>query len=387
MEGRPKEVSVAWGFRAPRLPLGLASILGVATLLYLLAYVLHHPYAYPPLYSDWVSFWGRGPVRSGLIPYLDYDFEYPALTGLLVYVASKAGSLPGYFNTLALMTYLAVVATLIVLYRLLELRGLSPLYLYLYCLFTPTYIYYSIHSFDWVGIGLAVAAIYLLFRGRSRASGFMLGLAVAARIIPVLLAPIMLQRLRRGERANWLVWAFFGWLLPNLPFLVGNLEGFLYPYRYQAGWIVENSWLLYLPAYRKEFSAVLMGLLALLVYRAKRLEVYDRFLAILLAFTIASYKFPPQYLVLLLPFFTLRPANYFLFLAANVLNVAIKVWWFSPILTLGDPLDPSSPMQWISTARQALLALLLGEVLRPGVLRASLWARVRRFLPQLGAVD
>ena len=70
---------------------------------------------------------------------------------------------------------------------------------------------------------------------------------------------------------------------------------------------------------------------------------------------LTSFKFPPQYMILLLPFFAINRINYTLFMAANMLNVLIILWWFTPAFNLGNPLLVSSPVQWAAIARQIVL--------------------------------
>jgi hypothetical protein len=149
--------------------------------------------------------------------------------------------------------------------------------------------------------------------------------------------------------------------------MIANWQGFLYPYVYQAGWGVEDSWLGFLPPnYVKIVSLILLlSLVTLLFVRTRRGLLVEACFLALLTFVLTSYKFPPQYMIMLLPFFALCTSRYTLVMAANLLNTMIIIWWFIPALSFGNPWIITSPVQWIAILRQAILVpLLLGYLIQ-----------------------
>ena len=72
----------------------LIEIIVVTTAVFMLSAIIHSSSAQPNIYSDIASFWGRREVAEGLIPYVDFVFEYPQLCGLITYVSASIGGTP-----------------------------------------------------------------------------------------------------------------------------------------------------------------------------------------------------------------------------------------------------------------------------------------------------
>jgi len=77
-------------------------------------------------------------------------------------------------------------------------------------------------------------------------------------------------------------------------------------------------------------------------------------------------------MILLLPLFALTGVGYREFMVANVLNVMLILWWFTPAFNLGNALSVTSPVQLIAYARQFLLYLVFVKLLARGGIRGSL---------------
>jgi hypothetical protein len=84
----------------------------------------------------------------------------------------------------------------------------------------------------------------------------------------------------------------------------------------------------------------------------------------MIAFMLTTYKFPPQYMIMLNPLFGLNRTNYVLFMTANMLNVMIILLLFTPTFSAGNFLVITSPIQWIAIARQAVLIPLFINLFR-----------------------
>ena len=171
-----------------------------------------------PLYQ---SFGDR--MTDGQVPYRDFRVEYPpgALPAFLlpslvasgagpVYEPELNGAAHAYARAFAtLMTFLlaaTVVLTAVALAALrvtighaavaLGLVGATPLLLG----------QLALTRFDALPVALTAASIAALLHGRSRLAGIALGLAITAKLYPLLLVPLVALYVwrRRGRREAWL---------------------------------------------------------------------------------------------------------------------------------------------------------------------------------------
>jgi hypothetical protein len=344
----------------------LWQILFMATIFFLISFWLHFPGLTPNNYTDLMdTLWPRIHQASGIIPYRDYNLEYPAISALVLYVSSLWRDEYGFYFTMSAILLLCMLIAVLFVYKILTMRGLSVQRLTYFVIFTPSFIYFSVYSFDWIGASLMVASIYFALARRVKLSGVSMGLAIAARIIPIVCLPFLLYEFKKTRnRRIFLVSTASAWLAANLYFIFTNLQGFLYPYVFQAGFYAEDSWLNILPSQlAKPLSVILLcSLLGLIIFWRKRFSLVQQSLLAVLAFVIVSFKFPPQYMILLLPLFALNAVAYGEFMIANILDVMLILWYFSPIFSLGDSVSPSSPVQWIAIARQFILAIVFVRV-------------------------
>jgi len=341
----------------------------MATVFFLLSFWLHFPNMSPNVYSDLMdTLWQRIVQAHGLVPYASYNLEYPAISALVLYVSSVWQNVYVFYLWVSTILFACMLGTLSILYGLLKERGRSVEAIAYFMVFTPSFIYFSIYSFDWIGAFFMVASIYFAYKRRPVESGLFMGLAVAARIIPIVCLPFLLLEIRKKKsRVLLLASAAGAWLAVNLYFMVTDFQGFLYPYVFQAGYGVEDSWLGLASPYAKEFSILLLGgALALVIYKRKRFNIFQQTLLAMLAFVLFSFKFPPQYMIMLLPLFVLTGVGYTEFMMANILNVVLILWYFTPAFSLGPALAITSPVQWIAWARQFLLFIVFAKVMISG---------------------
>jgi hypothetical protein len=336
---------------------------------FLLSFWLHFPGMYANVYSDLMdTLWQRIIHATGIIPYVSYHLEYPAVSAVALYVSSVWGDMYAFYLSMSLILFASMLATLFIVDRSLKERGQPVQAVSYFIIFTASFIYFSIYSFDWIGAVLMVASIHLATKRRAFGSGLFMGLAAAARIIPIVCLPFLLLEFKsKNNRLLLLASAGTAWLAANAYFMVMDLQGFLYPYQFQAGFGVEDSWLGLASPYAKELSVVTFGAaLGLILLRRERFDLFQQALLAMLAFVICSFKFPPQYMILLLPLFALTGVGYREFVVANVLNVMLILWWFAPGFNLGDALTATSPVQLIAYARQFLLYLVFVRLLVRG---------------------
>jgi len=179
-------------------------------------------------YGDW--------IEDGRVPYADFRVEYPPLALPVFAVPSFAGGgddeyRRGFEGLMAAFGAGVVLLVALILSRLevagsrlwlgLGLAALAPL------LLGPV----ALTRFDLWPAFLTVAALAALVCGRDRLGSLVLGLAIAAKLYPVVLLPLVVAWLwRRGGRRHALVGATLALAVPLLaflPFAVVGLDGVL----------------------------------------------------------------------------------------------------------------------------------------------------------------
>jgi chromate transport protein ChrA len=168
----------------------------------LISYVIHAPWGVPNVYNDITgSFWGRCWVQNGALPYIptstancDYAFEYPTISGLILYAARLFGSdLPTFYNTVSAMTMVAAVVVAGGTWAIARRLGkkLDPLYFMM-----PTFLVYGIYNFDMFHAAFVVLSILSFVTGKRTLSAAFLGLGFDTKLTSVVLLPIFLMEIR-----------------------------------------------------------------------------------------------------------------------------------------------------------------------------------------------
>ena len=191
----------------------------------------HHPYGDAHLYGHYAH-----EMTSGRIPYRDFFDEYPVLAQPLFFVVRL---LPGPFVTSFKWTMaICGAAALVLLVELLVAVGApllrvaaaaavaaaSPL------LVGPVFL----NTYDLFPALLTAAALLAFLRGRRRTTYVLLALAVAAKVFPVVLLPIVLVEAwelgGREEVKRALGWFAGVLVLVHLPFAVLGPGGLRFSY-------------------------------------------------------------------------------------------------------------------------------------------------------------
>ena len=362
LEGRPATSRFDQGPASPiGIKEGLASLVAMASIFFLMSFWIHFPGMSPNVYSDLMdTLWQRILHAPGIIPYASYNLEYPVVSGAVLYVSSLSKNMYGFYFSISAILFACMLGSVCVVYRTLKERGEPIQRIAYFMVFTPAFVYFSIYSFDWIGSLFMVASLYFGYKRRALWSGASMGLAVASRIIPIVCLPFIFLEFKSKKNRIALLASTGGvWLAANLPLLVSSPKGFLYTYSFQANWGVEDSWVGLAAPYSKEVSVLLLGgAMLLILYKRNKFSLFQQSLLAMLAFVMFSYKFPPQYMIMLLPLFALTGAGYIEFLIANILDVMIILWYFTPVLSGGAPLSALSPVQWIAYERQFALLLV-----------------------------
>ena len=193
----------------------------------------HNPFLHLPGY-----YLEEGQRVAGLTPELfarlnspDYHTIYPPVAQGIFTVAAwlSPRSWYGAAVVMKLFLLLAELGTLWLLYRLLLHFGLPPARLLLYWL-NPLVIVEIVGNLHFEGamIFFLLGSLWLLTRGRYGAAAGAMSLAVASKLLPLMLLPLLLRRLWRGQFWRYAVVFGVTTLLLFLPLLLGSgfVDGF-----------------------------------------------------------------------------------------------------------------------------------------------------------------
>ena len=148
-------------------------------------------------YSDISHLFYRDHIGAHPMPYFDFRFEYPVLTGLFVWVASFVhSSVAAYFLSSA---GLLLGLGLVTVWALSRIDGANP---WLFAA-APALALYGTLNWDLLGICLLVIALLLFQRGRDGLAAGGLALATWAKFFPIVVLPIVIAlRLADGRRRS-----------------------------------------------------------------------------------------------------------------------------------------------------------------------------------------
>ena len=295
---------------------------------------------------------------------------YPALAQLLFIVAHMlfGDSLTGMKLLLSALDCL----TIFFIWRLVRRREdpVTPLLLYAWCPLPVLYFALDGHI-DALGIPFLVLGISLLSTRRSVRGGVAIGMSALAKLIPLLVLPLLVRGLRGPRR----------FLVPAIPLLMVLAGAFLY---YEPSWGVVESlttfgsrWefngsifsITYFLTGSNEAAHIVSGVLIVLYIGA--LAVIDRPLLEkvfwgFVGFILLSPVVHPWYLTWLAALLALRwsPAVFVFLGMSGLANVVVYqyrsygVWIDQPVLLLAEYLPV-----FVLLARE----ILRGEVLSPSM--------------------
>lgn len=199
------------------------------------------------------------------IPYVDYVFEYPPVVGLLWFLTTCASftmsskltlTVSEFFNTASSINYTLqslILAFFTVLtfhfIRRIALTSDRPLQRSLLFIVLPSTILYTTYNWDAVASGLAVASLYAFLKRRYSASGTLLGLSVAGKILTGgLLIPLAFYLIRGvksgGNQVRDLITFSGSFLISSIgPFAILytlSPKGFTAFITHHMSWYCEN---------------------------------------------------------------------------------------------------------------------------------------------------
>ncbi|MBI3859142.1 MAG: DUF2029 domain-containing protein [Thaumarchaeota archaeon] len=341
----------------------------------LLSFVVHNPISVPNIYSDIGSFWYRGWVGSGGLPYVSEVFEYPPVSGFLLYFARiVGGSQTGYYEVFSAMSLAAGVVLAATCWRTAKLRGTQ---LRSWYFIMPSVIVYGIYNFDLFHAMFVMISLYALLSGRRSSSAIALGLAVSTKLASGVLLPVYLLEIRDWRNSAKFA-AVFGGLLGvlNLPLVLANYSNWLGTYAYISNWGLEDAWFVWIfqdPStwpVAKLFGFGLMGVLLLRVYTLRMDPVTKSFLA-LSAYLLGTYIYTPQFNLVLIPLVAVLSVEHPSLYLWDTFNALIILTWF---------IYPDPTLAWTIPQTMALLRAVMLLWLAVWVLNKAGW-RVGSLIP------
>jgi Glycosyltransferase family 87 len=302
---------------------------------------LHAPWSIPNIYSDITgSFWGRDWVQSGSLPYVNSFFEYPVLSGLLIYAARALGdSLNSFYTAFSAFSLVAAASLGWSCWAVARKLGreLNPLFFVM-----PSFIIYGVYNFDLFHAALIMLSLLAYLSKRAGFSAGILGLAVDLKLTSAVLLPVFLIDLKtRKERMKYL--AEFAVVVAafNLPFVMLNFSTFLQGYQFNGSYGLEDVWTVWIfqnPAswgFAKALGLAVGGLLLLRVYTL-RVSLEAKAALAISAYLLGTFIYSPQFNLLLLPLLAVLDFKHPAVYPWDAFNALVILTWFvTPSYVLG----------------------------------------------------
>ena len=335
-------------------------------------------------------------IHSGLIPYVDFNIEYPPIFGLLYWGVSFLfhGGLFGlvFIDGCLMLGFDLAVACL--LWRLLngvaETKKLSLIAVYL---FSPSLLILSPVRFDVIASFFALLGYWAYRRGKPYTASIILACGIACKWIPAFMFFAIVFRewlfVRRRTRAILMVLACLATLAAlNLPFAVacynknGNMSMFLwtYAYHFKRGYMIESlGGIFQLWAGPWQFGPYpgILSVAAILAiaffYPTDRLA--EKFILICIAFVVPSKVYSPQFHIWMLPFLLIaasRKTKSFLLVIVlyelfNIMAFPFSFTWLRRVWSYSYPIK-GVPWQAVAfsffvVGRGALALLIMAKLI------------------------
>ena len=342
----------------------------------ILSFVIHSPWSNPNIYSDIGSFWGRAWLRQGEIPYVQAFFEYPPISGLLIYASRIiGGGYDGYYITFGIMSIVAAGVLGWSCWRISKVLNskLNPLYFLL-----PSMIIYGVYSFDLFHAMFIALSLQMFLEHRKSSSALMLTLAIATKLVSVVLIPVYILELKSLKPAlKYLAVIFTSLGAIVLPLAILNFSYFIQFYQYFKTYGLEDAWFVWIFqnssswGYAKIFGLALMGLLLLETYTL-RISLVPKALLALVSFLLGTYVYAPQFNLMLIPLIAVLAVESSSLFFWDIFNVLIILTWFG----VPNPTSAGTLPQAMSLLRAVALVWMSLSIL------ASYGVNPLAFLPQ-----
>jgi hypothetical protein len=359
----------------------------------LLSFVLHfplsNPFLVPTFYSDIISFWGRQWVYAGQIPYVQSMFEYPTISGLILYSARMLGgsTIQGYYDFFGIFSFSAAIGVAWSSWKITKTLGksLNPIFFLM-----PGIIIYGIYNFDLFHVLFILFSLQAFLVNRKSTSAAMLGLAIATKLTSIVLIPVYLLEIK-GTNARLRFLSVIGAVIAvfNVPFILINFSTWFQTFTFLRNWGLEDAWYVWIfqnPAswdYAKYFGLGIMGLLLVRIYASKANLITKTFLA-LTAYLLGTYIYAPQFNLLLIPIIAIlgiEDVSVYLWDAFNAL--IILTWFIYP-----NPVNAGSIPQAFALLRDVALVFITIVLLRrEGLLKGSILSNIFQTVQKQSVLD
>jgi hypothetical protein len=373
---RVAPAAVAGGLIAASAALRLPAVLGYD------GPALPHPFnvyemGHVGAYSDIAHLYFRDRLWAHPVPYVDYRFEYPVLTGAFVWFASllQHGVAHYFLVSAALLLGFGVVAVRV----LRRIDGASPWILAA----APALVFYGLLNWDLAGVCSLLIALWLFQRGRDVPATAVLALSVAAKLFPIVVLPVVLALRaadRRWRSALWIAGTFAAVTVAvNAPAAIepdgGIRESWLYFFRFSETRPPRATiWKPLVHDHSNVVSGLLLvaGLAAIAVVAVRTTRPRARALipaaAASLLWMFATAKvYSPQYALWIFAALALVGAPVRLVVAFGLVDALVFTTTFGPLYPGFGPFAPGGvplEIQWAAYgARQLLTAALAAWVL------------------------
>ncbi|MBI4571279.1 MAG: DUF2029 domain-containing protein [Chloroflexi bacterium] len=340
----------------------------------------------PFVWSDVLHIWERG-ARAGSLPYRDVPFEYPPLTGMTwAAIEAVAGSAAAH---VALWVAVQAAAAGVVAFALACAAG--PKRAIVFWSLSPQLLLYGSVNFETFALAPLVIAVVLARRERMVVSSVALAVGTAVKLFPAAVLPVVLARSLRGDARAAVASAIaFSVVVAAAfaPTASAPFSSLFSPWRYSVGIEpnLDSPWGLVREVVRAAgwdpveaiVAVTLVGTVATFVIAVlpAAWRAPDAAVGAGLAITTVllwSRLFSPQYVLWLLPFFSLAIPSMRTFLLLTVADLGVFATIYPLTLVRWSPDDPLAT---------ALVGILAAAVLaRHAVLILvwrALWSRRAR---------
>lgn len=351
-------------------------------------------------YSDVRVLWYWRGLQDGQVPYFQFSqVEYPVLTGAFMELGRRlvvllgGQSQPGLTgDAIAYADHLFFGVTAVLIFLLFVVLVWAHLRMHrpwdaLMIALSPAILTTGLINWDALVVTLTSVALLAWSRRKHAWAGVWLGLAVAAKLYPLLLlGPLFVLALRTGKWREFfatLGGAVGAWLVVNLPVMIWAPEGWLYFWTFNVGrgadlgsiWYALDLAGITIPALSTVETLLLLfgalGIGALLLFAPRRPRLAQGAFLIVALFLVVNKVYSPQYVLWLLPLlvlarpkwldwaiFSVAETLYFVAIWAHLdgvlsasdasgkfywlavfLRVGVQLWLMSRVIT--DIFDPS----------------------------------------------
>ncbi|MCE1248876.1 MAG: glycosyltransferase 87 family protein [Firmicutes bacterium] len=345
-----------------------------------------------------------------------YPREYPAGMQILFtgFFRLKHHGLKfeGYMILISLLLGLLGAATTYMLFRIkTDKNDKNFSSIWLFWILAPSMLWCGLLNVDLITVFIMVLAFYFFIEGDYYLSAGLLALGAAVKVFPIFLFPLFFFKCPKKIRWKFTGFLILAWVIFNLPSMLKNFNGWLFPYQWQAQsnyaktwedgsyfWIVNQ----FLIALQEKLHAMIpqdtflrniyntliplpkhIGKISLLMFggfywyfcsKKWHLSMERLCVGIMLLFILTDRVYSPQYHLYLLPFLAIAGYNFVkpsqkvaftaAFLIAETLNIIQLIFIFK-IRTIfwtipGIPYLDSHPFPWIFQGLVAVKYLMIG---------------------------